>query len=63
MQNRKGTGKKKKLARSHWGADSAVLRKAYVGYVRPVLEYSMAAWSNYTSDSNFNKICRPKTKT
>ena len=47
----------KKLSGSHWGADNAVLRKAYVGYVRPVLEYSMAAWS-ITSDSNFNKICR-----
>ena len=35
----------KKLAGSHWGADNAVLRKAYVGYVRPVLEYSMAAKS------------------
>ena len=47
----------KKLAGSDWGADNAVLRKAYVGYVRPVLEYSMAPWST-TSDSNFNKICR-----
>ena len=47
----------KKLAGSDWGADNAVLRKAYVGYVRPVLEYSMAAWST-TTDSNFNKICR-----
>ena len=47
----------KKLAGSHWGADNAVLRKVYVGYVRPVLEHSMAAWST-TSDSNFNKICR-----
>ena len=47
----------KKLAGSDWGADNAVLRKAYVGYVRPVLEYIMAAWST-TSDSNFNKICR-----
>ena len=47
----------KKLSGSDWGADNAVLRKVYVGYVRPVLEYSMAAWST-TSDSNFNKICR-----
>ena len=47
----------KKLAGSHWGADNAVIRKAYVGYVRPVLKYSMAAWST-TSDSNFNKTCR-----
>ena len=47
----------KKLAGSDWEADHAELRKAYVGYARPVLEYSMAAWST-TSDSNFNKICR-----
>ena len=46
-----------RLAGSDWGADNAVLCKAYVGYVRPVLEFSMAAWST-TSDSNFNKICR-----
>ena len=47
----------KKLAVSNWGADNAVLRKAYIGYARPVLEHNMAAWST-TSDSNFNKICR-----
>ena len=47
----------KKLAGSDWGADNTVLPKAYLRYVRSVLEYSMAAWST-TSDSNFNKIYR-----
>ena len=45
------------LAGSDWGADNAVLRKAYVRYVLPVLEYIMTPWST-TPDSNFNKICR-----
>jgi hypothetical protein len=34
-----------------------VLRKLYVGRVRPVLEYGMSAWSS-SSQTNFDKIQR-----
>ena len=33
----------KKLAGTHWGADQTVLKKLYVGRIRPVLEYCSAA--------------------
>ena len=33
----------KKLAGTCWGADQRVLKKLYVGRVRPVLEYGMAS--------------------
>ena len=35
----------KKLSRTEWGADQNVLKKLYVGRIRPVLEYGMAASS------------------
>ena len=47
----------KKLAGSDWGADHSILRKAYTGYVRPVLEYGIAAWGS-TADSHFQKISK-----
>ena len=34
----------RKLAGSKWGADMKTLNKAYVGNVRPALEYVMATW-------------------
>ena len=36
----------RKLAGSKWGADIKTLNKAYVGNVRPALEYGMATWGN-----------------
>ena len=35
----------KKLSCTEWGADQNVLKKLYVGRIRPVLEYGMAASS------------------
>lgn len=34
----------KKLAGTTWGAHHNILKKTYSGYVRPVLEYGIAAW-------------------
>ena len=45
----------KKLSGTTWGADQGVLKKLYVGYTRPVMEYGMAA-SATSSRSNFNKL-------
>ncbi|GFR95478.1 RNA-directed DNA polymerase from mobile element jockey [Elysia marginata] len=45
----------KKLAGTSWGADMKLLKKTYVGYVRPVMEYGIAAWG---TASNFQKIER-----
>ena len=47
----------KKLAGTSWGADMKVLKKTYVGYVRPVLEYGMASWGT-AAKTNFQKIER-----
>ena len=44
----------KKLAGTSWGANMTVLKKAYVGYVRPAVEYGIAAWGN-ASKTNFQK--------
>ena len=35
----------KKLSGTQWGADQSILKKLYVGRIRPVLEYGMAAGS------------------
>ena len=45
----------KKLAGTTWGAHMSVLKKAYMGYVRPVLEYGIAAWGT-AAKSNFAKV-------
>ena len=45
----------KKLSGTTWGADEGVLKKLYVGYNRPVMEYGMTA-SATSSKSNFNKL-------
>ncbi|GFS18319.1 RNA-directed DNA polymerase from mobile element jockey [Elysia marginata] len=42
----------KKLAGTSWGADMKLLKKTYVGYVRPVMEYGIAAWGT-ASKTNF----------
>ncbi|GFS08373.1 RNA-directed DNA polymerase from mobile element jockey, partial [Elysia marginata] len=47
----------KKLTRTSWGADMKLLKKTYVGYVRPVMEYGIAAWRT-ASKTNFQKIER-----
>ncbi|GFS13461.1 reverse transcriptase-like protein [Elysia marginata] len=47
----------KKLAGTSWGAEMKLLKKTYVGYVRPVMEYGIAAWGT-ASKTNFQKIER-----
>ena len=48
----------KKLSFTEWGADQDVLKKKlYVGRIRPVLEYGMAASSTATK-SNSSNLCR-----
>ncbi|GFR91035.1 Pol-like protein [Elysia marginata] len=47
----------KKLAGTSWGADMKLLKKTYVGYVRPVMEYGIAAWGT-ASKTIFQKIER-----
>ena len=45
----------KKLSCTEWDADQNVLKKLYVGRIRPVLEYVMAA-SSTTAKSNSSKL-------
>ena len=47
----------KKLAGTDWGADQSILKNLYVGHIRPVLEYGIAAWGT-TSEANFKKLNR-----
>ena len=47
----------KKLAGTQWGANADNLRKTYTGYVRPTLEYGMAAWGT-TAPSNIDSIAK-----
>ena len=47
----------KKLTGRSWGAYMKVLKKTYVGYVRPVIEYGMASWGT-AARTNFQKIER-----
>ena len=47
----------KKLSCTEWGADQNVLKKLYVGRIRPVLEYGMAA-SSTAAKSNTCKLSR-----
>ena len=47
----------RKLAGTSWGADTKVLKRLYVGRVRPVLEYGASAWST-TSKTNYGKVQR-----
>nr|KAG5704083.1 hypothetical protein BaRGS_017587 [Batillaria attramentaria] len=35
----------KKLAGTKWGANSSILKRVYIGNVRPVMEYGAAAWA------------------
>ena len=50
-------GLMKKLAGTTWGANATTLKKLYTGRVRPVLEYSMAAWGT-TAKTNFDRMSR-----
>ena len=47
----------KKLAGTTWGANQAVLKKTYVGYTRPAIEYGIAVWGT-TAKSNFKEMAR-----
>ena len=47
----------KKLSCTEWGADQNVLKKLYVGRIRPVLEYGMAT-SSTAAKSNTCKLSR-----
>ena len=47
----------KKLSCTEWGADQNVLKKLYIGRIRPVLEYRMAA-SSTVAKSNSCKLSR-----
>ena len=48
----------RKLAGTHWGANQTVLKRLYVGRIRPTLEYGMAATctASKTQQNNRNKI-------
>ena len=45
----------KKLAGTNWGASSTILKQAYTGNIRPVMEYGSAAWATAAA-SNTNKL-------
>ena len=47
----------RKLAGSKWGADMKTLNKAYIGNVRPALEYSMATWGT-VAKSNLDRLTK-----
>ena len=47
----------KKLSGRSWGAGMKVLKKTYVGYVIPVIEYGIASWGT-AAKTNFQKIER-----
>ena len=47
----------KKLSGTQWGADQKVLKKLYIGRIRPVLEYGMAA-SSTAAKTNMEKLSR-----
>ena len=44
----------RKLTGTTWGANTNMLRKTYLGYVRPVLEYGIAAGGT-CSNAQLNK--------
>lgn len=50
-------GLMKKLSGTQWGADQAVLKKLYIGRVRPVLEYGMAPTAT-AAKSNTDRLVR-----
>lgn len=45
----------RKLSGTSWGANSAVLKNTYQGYVRPALEYGISAWGT-CSQAQMNKV-------
>ena len=47
----------RKLAGSKWGEDMKTLIKAYVGNVRPALEYGMATWGN-AAKANLDRLTK-----
>ena len=51
----------KNLSCTEWGADQKVLKKVYVGTIRPVLDYRMAA-SSTAARSNSSKLSRVQNR-
>lgn len=47
----------KKLTSTTWGADATILKKMYIGSVRPVLEYGVTAWGT-AAKSNFDRVSK-----
>ena len=45
----------RKLAGTTWGANTSVLKKTYLGYVRPALEYGITAWGT-CSNNQLSKV-------
>lgn len=45
----------KKLAGTTWGADSSILRKVYIGAVRPIMEYGNTVWAT-AAKSNMTRL-------
>ena len=45
----------KKLAGTHWGANSKILKTVYTGAVRPTLEYGASAWAT-AAKTHTNKL-------
>ena len=45
----------RKLAGTTWGANTNVLKKTYLGYVRPALDYGITAWGT-CSNAQFQKV-------
>lgn len=47
----------KKLAGTTWGANAAILKQVYTGYIRPVMEYSSQPWST-AANNNKSRLDR-----
>ena len=45
----------KKIAGTHWGANSKIIKTVYTGAVRPTLEYGASAWAT-TAKTHTNKL-------
>ena len=47
----------KKLAGTHWGANTKIIKTVYTGAVRPTLEYGASAWAT-AAKTHTNKLDR-----
>ena len=50
----------KKLADTTWGADTNILRRVYIGAVRPIKEYAKTSWAT-ASTANKSKLDKVQT--